>query len=239
LSFTAVAVFTAVFAACGRIVLAPRGQVPSDESFLTLQAEFVRALHPVLEPLYVAGALLAMLGTLYGTLEIAPVVLREAARAAQIEPAPAPAPQRLRALAVGWCAACALAILALKLAAATTGAFEAPPLTEILRPANLFTGVLSCGVICALNLWSDWRFLPRALRMGPVLAALNVLAAALFVALGLKGYWDSGSTLAGEALGGAAGGFLALGVLAATLAAGWIAARVLEARGGGTTAARN
>jgi hypothetical protein len=90
----------------------------------------------------------------------------------------------------------------------------------------------------SLNLWSDRRFLPPGLRMGPALAALNVLAAAVFVALGVKGYWDFGSGFAESKLGAsgaggaAAGGLLALGLLAATIAAGWIAARVLEARRG-------
>jgi hypothetical protein len=84
-------------------------------------------------------------------------------------------------------------------------------LTALLYPANLFTGVLSCGLICLLNPWTDLRFLPASLRMPAILMTLNVIAGCLFVALGIKGYWDHS-------------GWRAIGMLMATVAVGWLVA---------------
>ena len=66
-------------------------------------------------------------------------------------------------------------------------------LLAILTPANLFTGVLGCGLFCLLNLWMDRKYLPKALRLPGWLWLLNLLAGLVFVALGLKGYWDDPS----------------------------------------------
>ncbi len=63
----------------------------------------------------------------------------------------------------------------------------------ILTPANLFTGVLFCGIICFLVLWMDRRFLPKSLHMGFPLMLLNLVSGVIFVGLGLKGYWDDQS----------------------------------------------
>jgi hypothetical protein len=64
-------------------------------------------------------------------------------------------------------------------------------LLALLTPVNLFTGVLACGLVCFLNLWMDWRYLPAGLRMPLWLALLNVVSGFLFLGLGLKGYWDN------------------------------------------------
>ena len=64
-------------------------------------------------------------------------------------------------------------------------------LLAILTPVNLFTGVLSCGLICLLVIWMDRRELPAALQPPKWQVAMNVLSAAVFLALGLKGYWDN------------------------------------------------
>ena len=91
---------------------------------------------------------------------------------------------------------------------------EQPPgLIAILTPANLFTGVLACGFICLLSVWSDWKHLPRGLRTGAVLTSLNFLAGILFLTLGLKGYLDHS-------------GWKAPFILLSTLALGWVGAWV-------------
>jgi hypothetical protein len=64
-------------------------------------------------------------------------------------------------------------------------------LLAILTPVNLFTGVLSCGLICILVIWMDRRELPPALQPPGWLVALNGLSAFVFLAIGLKGYWDN------------------------------------------------
>ncbi len=81
----------------------------------------------------------------------------------------------------------------------------------MLTPANLFTGVLACGLICLLNCWMDRRFLPPPLRMHWLLGSLNLAAGLIFLFLGLKGYWDHS-------------GWKSWAILAGTLAVGWIAA---------------
>ena len=91
-------------------------------------------------------------------------------------------------------------------------------LLAILTPANLFTGVLGCGLFCLLNLWMDRRFLPKTLRLPAWIWLLNLLSAFVFVGLGLKGYWDDQSRW--YALG-ALGTLILCGVAGACLAGRW------------------
>ncbi|MBB76679.1 MAG: hypothetical protein CMJ75_19405 [Planctomycetaceae bacterium] len=64
-------------------------------------------------------------------------------------------------------------------------------LEKILRPANFFTGVFACGLLCWLMPWVDRKFLPRPLRMSPLLIVLNIVAGSIFLFLGMKAYWDN------------------------------------------------
>jgi len=215
LSFLAVLVFVAVFVGLGSAVLGPQHKVPAGTNLLTLQAEFV--VHPWLKHLYFAGAFLAVLGTLYGTIEVAPTIFRELLMAFDADQAPRLQPQ-LRLWAVAWVGAggliVLLASLAFHLAKGSAGATTPPALIAILTPANLFTGVLGCGLVCALNLWMDRRFLSANWRMPWPLGVLSFVAAVVFLGLGLKGYWDHS-------------GWAALCILAGTVGLGWIGARVV------------
>jgi hypothetical protein len=205
-SFLAVFLFSAVFVASGWLVLAPQHQLPGDGSFLSHQSQFVTRLHPWLFPLYVAGTLLTMFGTLYGTLEIAPTILRECYRLVPNNTR-AYSSKELRQFGLVWTIGLAALILVYGFVSQLFWASDRPPgLTALLIPANLFTGVLSCGIICLLNPWMDRR-LPRQLRPGWFLISMNGIAAAFFLALGLRGYWDYGGLvaliiLAGTVLGG-------------------------------------
>jgi hypothetical protein len=218
ISFAIVVAFSAVFVASGALVLGPRQLVPTEDDLLNLQAKFVTEVHDWLLPLYVVGAFLTMFGTLYGTVEIACRIADEIVRslvphwsAAQF--------RRLKLGTIAWCATIALGILASlalrhasyhpAVAAADGGRGNAqaaapddavgrpaPPagkriMLTVLTPVNLFTGVLSCGLICCLSLWMDRRYLPKGLRMPAWLAGLNLAAAPIFLGLGIKGYWDS------------------------------------------------
>ncbi|MBL9129115.1 MAG: Nramp family divalent metal transporter, partial [Verrucomicrobiales bacterium] len=173
-SFLAVLVFSGVFVACGAILLGPRHQVPAGNDLLTLQAQFVSAVGAWLVPLYFAGAFLALAGTLYGTIEVAPAILRELLGAVLPEGTPLD-DQRIRRWGVGWSALGAFAILQATLAwRMGTGTKEPINLVAWVTPANLFTGVLACGWISALNVWTDRRFAVAEERMGWTLALLNV-----------------------------------------------------------------
>ena len=209
-SFLIVLAFSAVFIASGALVLGPRRELPGDAGFLEHQAQFVTQLNPALYPLYVLGAFLAMLGTLYGTLEVGPVILREMVIAVRSE-VPQQRRGQLRRGALAWCAAGAALVLTVSFFnQLASGANKPAGLTNLLIPANLFTGVLSCGLICLLNVWMD-RLLPKAMRPWRVLTVANIIAGVLFVALGLKGYWDYG-------------GVQSLILLLLTVAAGWLLA---------------
>ena len=211
LSFLAVLLFSGVFVACGAVVLGPQHKGPGGTNLLALQAEFVTSLHPWLKYIYFGGAFLAVLGTLYGTIEVAPTVLREMAIALRPHDAQAWT-RRLRLCALAWVGLGGVFILAWSLLYHVTGDGHQPPgLIAILTPANLFTGVLGCGLVCLFNAWMDRSFLPRGLQMPWAIALLNALAALTFLALGFKAYWDHS-------------GWTAFILLTATLAVGWIAA---------------
>jgi hypothetical protein len=220
LSFLAVLVFCAVFVICGAAVLGPQHKVPAGANLLSLQAEFVAAVHPGLKLLYFVGAFLAVFGTLYGTMEVAPTVLRELVLA--VRPQLADAMQaRLRRWSVAWVGAGGLVILLWSFGYhLRSGADKPPGLIAILTPANLFTGVLGCGIVCALNIWMDQRFLPRGLRMHWLLLVLSGGGAMLFVVLGLKAYLEDRS------------GVAALCILFGTLGLGLIGASLLRRREG-------
>jgi hypothetical protein len=211
LSFLAVLIFSGVFVACGAVILGPQHRIPAGSNLLALQAEFVTPIHPWLKHVYFAGAFLTILGTLYGTIEVAPTVLRELVRAFDPDYALRHA-LRLRKIAVSWSGFGGFILLACALFFHPACGADTPPgLIALLTPANLFTGVLACGLICLLAAWTDWKFLPAGLRTGNGLSLLNAAAGGIFLALGIKGYWDYR-------------GWTAFLILAGTLAAGWLGA---------------
>lgn len=217
LSFLAVLIFSAVFVACGAIILGPQHKVPSGTDLLTLQSAFVTPIYPWLKHVYFLGAFLTIFGTLYGTIEVAPAVFREMVSAFAPDLAIARA-KRFRFWAILWVGLGGLIVLLWSLRLTLSSGVRTPPgLIALLTPANLFTGVLGCGLVCLLNPWMDRRFLPRGLRMPWPLAALNLLAGVIFLALGFKAYWDHWQHtrwLAPVLLAGT----LALGLIAAPLA---------------------
>ncbi len=189
-SFALIVVFSAVFVASGVIVLGPEHQIPTDANFLEMQAKFVTGIHPLLKPLYIAGAYLTMFGTAYGTFEIGVTVCREIVRAMNPEFAQRHN-ARLKSFTVGWLGIGAAAILLWSFVSTNSMIGDSRILLKLMTPANLFTGVLSCGLLCFIMPWMDWRFLPKPLRMPTSLLLLNVVSGVIFLVLGLKGYWDS------------------------------------------------
>jgi hypothetical protein len=299
ISFALIVAFSAVFVACGAMILGPEQVVPDENNLLSLQSRFVTRIHPLLLPLYVIGAFLTLLGTLYGTIEIACSIADEIVRSF-IQDWNKVRAKRLKRAVLAWCAPAAILLLGwlfirqatdvaptahsavdtaepglmktepTALAAgvkvdanqserllatdndagekrfssaqaqsavdtAESGLMKTEPtalaagvkvdanqserllatdndagekrfssaqtepvraekprlLLAILTPVNLFTGVLSCGLICILVIWMDRRELPPALQPPGWLVALNGLSAFVFLAIGLKGYWDN------------------------------------------------
>lgn len=222
MSFAAVLLFSAVFVICGAVILGPQHKLPSGSNLLALQAEFVTPVYPWLKYIYFVGAFLTILGTLYGTIEVAPTILREMALAVNPTFA-ARSTKQLRHWAVLWVGLGGFAVLAASFVFHFTSGKENPPgLIAILTPANLFTGVLSCGLICLLSLWSERRFLPVALRVAPLLMWLTIVAGLIFLALGLKAYWDYSGLVAILILGGT----LAIGLSVSPLATRFFKSRM-------------
>lgn len=219
ISFLIIVAVSAVFVASGTLILGPNHKIPDDKNLLNLQSAFVTGIHPWLLPLYVAGAFLTMLGTLYGTLEVAYSIADEMARAVNRRFALRHA-RRIRLFTIAWCAGGACAILAWLCVYQLTGASDKPRLLmAIFTPANLFTGVLACGLFCLLILWMDRKYLPKALRLPGWLWWLNLLSGLVFIGLGLKGYWDDQSRWYSVA---SLGAMLLAGVAVAHFARRWI-----------------
>jgi len=219
ISFALIVAFSAVFVACGAMILHPEEVVPDEDNLLNLQTRFVTRIHSLLLPLYVTGAFLTMLGTLYGTLEIACSIADEIVRSFMQDWSKVRA-RMLKRVVLAWCAPIALLILGwLFIRQAMPDILAERPdtaihsqlaedmgdgesteavrvrkprlLLGILTPVNLFTGVLSCGLICILVIWMDRRELPPSLQPPKWMIAMNLLSAVVFLALGLKGYWDN------------------------------------------------
>jgi hypothetical protein len=191
LSFIVIVGFSAVFIASGVLVLGPEGELPTEKNLLNLQAKLVTAIHPWLLPVYVVGALLTMVGSVYGTIEIACAIGGELLKS--LIPGFAERhKQPIRRAIITWCMLIAYALLAWIFWYTLQGGVDKPRiLIAILTPVNLFTGVLACGLFCLLLPWIDHKFLPKALRMPFWLLCLNLIAAAVFIALGIMGYWTN------------------------------------------------
>lgn len=148
-----------------------------------------------------------MAGTLYGTINVAPAILRELARALQM--APGKVATAWHRLSVWWICIGALAILGYKLVVSQAG--QPPGLIALLTPANLFTGVFACGIICLLSVWADHRFLEKPWRPSVIVTSINLIGCVVFLFLGFKAYWDHS-------------GWSAFLIFAGTIGAGWMAA---------------
>ena len=94
--------------------------------------------------------------------------------------------QKIRWAVIVWCMGGGLVVLW------ASRAFPEVQLVDIVTPAAIYTGVLTCGFYCLANPWMDRRFLPPGLRMPTPLALLNIVSGIIFVALGLKALWDYG-----------------------------------------------
>lgn len=216
-SFLAVLTFSAVFVACGSLLLGPLHQVPAGADLLTLQAQFVTVVGPWLKPLYFAGAFLALAGTLYGTIEVAPAVLRELVGAV-VAGDGVVSERWVRRAGVWWSGGGAMVVLLATLGWRWgTGAKEPFNLVAWVTPANLFTGVLACGWISLLNVWTDRRFGRAGERLPGLMVILNALGGVVFCTIGLKAVWDQGR-------------WVGVGIVAGSLVAGGVAATVWKSR---------
>jgi hypothetical protein len=186
-SFACVLIISTAFVASGHLVLAPVKQIPNDDNMLQLQATFLTRLHPWLYPLYLAGAFLTMLGTLYGTIEVAPAILREW-QIAYLGQASLP---RRRACIL-WVVTGGFLVLSLR---AWSNSSASPSsgwsLVDIVTPAAIVTGVFMCGIVCWANIWAERKFLEPHLRLPWIGWFANALAGGIFLVVGWRSFLDS------------------------------------------------
>jgi len=196
ISFLLIVLFSAVFVASGVELLGPRQVIPDGANMLGQQSQILTDVHPWLYPLYVAGAVLTMFGTLYGTLEIGIAIMTEILRSFNADWTNANL-QRVERAMLAWllpCAICViLAMFTFVFGVESVGGHNPAKdiILLVLRPVNLFTGVLSCGVFCLANLWFEKKHTPPQLQSPVWIQIMYVFAGLVFLVLGVKGYWDN------------------------------------------------
>ena len=178
ISFSCIVIFSIAFMILGAVLLFPKEIVPEGVALLSVQAEFLTLLHPNLLYLYQLGVFTAFIGTIIAAYELYTRTTYECLRplVAAVRDRPISA---LRPWVVGYCGIGGVAIMWL----------GGNPV-QIVTPAAIFGGVLTCGMWCLLMVWTDRRFLPKPLRMGPVLLILNLLSGLFLTGWGIRGVYD-------------------------------------------------
>jgi len=178
IGFLCVLIFTVCFVTLGAQILRPKEVIPSGNELLTHQAEFLTQFHPAMLYVYQIGIFTAFFGTIYGAYEIyirtayeCVMPLSKTFRAMQ--------QRKFRAIVLTYCAVGGLSLLWL---------ISDP--VSIVKPAGIVGGVFTCGLWCFAMLWVDHKFLPKPLRMGPVLTSLTLISGLVLTVLGVKALWD-------------------------------------------------
>ena len=243
ISFSLIVIFSAVFVTSGVELLGPKEELPSSANMLGQQSKILTEVHPSLYHLYVAGAILTMFGTLYGTIEIGVAIVTEILRSFNREWTNSNR-RRVERGVLWWQSSLAIVVILLmfnhvystnkakeirvnqaqtEFVDALSNQLTSNPLTssnesgrnrdetsveqeviakstspkevllDVLRPVNLFTGVLACGVFCIANYWIEKKTIPSALRSHGFIQFMYLFAGAIFFVLGIKGYWDNHS----------------------------------------------
>ncbi len=184
-SFGALTVLSCCFAMLGTIILSPLQQVPEGTNLLNYQAAFLTALSPWLLPLYKIAIFLTFFGSIYGGPELFNRVFVEYLDTLPRWRGRLPV-RKIRVVAIAWFLGGGVAVLW------ASSLYPNLQLVDIVTPAAIYTGVLTCGFYCLANAWMDRRFLPVTLRMPRWLFGANIASGLIFVAVGLKALWDYG-----------------------------------------------
>jgi len=176
--FLAVVVFTACFIILGAIILNPDESVPDKFALLSTQARFLTDFHPALVYVYQVGIFMAIWGTIYGGYEIYlrtayECLLPISPRFRQMSR------QRIRNWTLAYCASGALLLVWL--------GGDDP--AAMVKPAAIIGGVFTCGLWCFAMIWTDRRFLPKSLQMGPILLILTLISGTFLTVLGISSIW--------------------------------------------------
>ena len=193
ISFALIITFSTVFVTSGVKMLGPREAIPDSANMLGQQAEILTNVHQWLYPLYVAGAVLTMFGTLYGTFEIGVAIVMEILRSFN----PSWANTRRTGIERNmllWQAGLALCVVLMMFQLVYKAGLEEAEnaksiILKILRPVNLFTGVISCSVFCFVNAWIEQKHVHKNLRSKTWIQFTYLFAGLVFAILGGMGAW--------------------------------------------------
>ena len=176
--FLCVLIFTICFVVLGAQILRPKEVIPSGNELLTHQADFLTQFGKGWLYLYQLGIFAAFFGTIYGAYEI---YIRTAYECVMplSKKARAMPERKFRYIVLAYCAVGGLTLL---------WTMESP--VDLVKPAAIIGGVFTCGLWCFAMIWADKKFLPKALRMGPVLLTLNVIAGTVLTVLGVQAIID-------------------------------------------------
>ncbi|MEC8991739.1 MAG: Nramp family divalent metal transporter [Candidatus Latescibacterota bacterium] len=177
-SFTCVVLFTMAFMILGATLLHPSHIVPSGLQLLSVQADFLTNMHPKLLYVYQMGVFTAFFGTIMGAYELYVRTTHECLRPVVARVREMSISQ-LRPWVVCYCGIGGVLIMWL----------GGNPV-QIVTPAAIFGGVLTCGLWCLLMVWTDRRFLPPQLRMGKLLLVLNIASGLFLTGWGIRGVFD-------------------------------------------------
>ncbi|MBA63378.1 MAG: hypothetical protein CMJ76_13555 [Planctomycetaceae bacterium] len=193
ISFSLIIIFSAVFVTSGVEMLGPKEAIPDSGNMLGQQAEILTNVHAWLYPLYVVGAVLTMFGTLYGTFEIGVAIVMEIMRS--FNPTWANARRsKIETRVLFWQAVMALFVVLFMFSVVYGAGIEEGDnaksiILKVLRPVNLFTGVISCSVFCFVNAWIEKQYVPRKLQSRKWIRIAYLFAGIVFAILGAMGAW--------------------------------------------------
>jgi hypothetical protein len=134
---------------------------------------------------YQVGIFMAFWGTIYGAYELYTRTGYECIRPISRKLRDVPI-VKVRRVILLYCGIGGLALM---------WTFDNP--IKLVTPAAIVGGVFTCGLWCFAMIWTDRHFLPRQLRMRPLLLVLTIISGAVLTALGAKGIWDYIANLVG------------------------------------------
>ncbi len=186
-SFTLVVVISASFCILGAEILRPEHLVPAKNELLMLQAEFLGSVTGYLVPLYWIGVLMAFFGSIYGSPELSNRFIYEVINASPRMHGRLNE-RKIRLAVIGWCLGGGMIVLCWV-------RWIDPDLrpVELITPSSICLGSVLCGIYALANPFMDWIFLPKPLRMSPLMAGLNLIAGLAFIAAAAKAFYEKGA----------------------------------------------
>lgn len=178
LSFSALTLFAAMFMVNGASLLYEERLVPSGNQTLTHQAEFLIAVHPVLQYLYYVAVFFAFFGSLYAFWEMYSYTAYESLGA--VSDRVRLAGQRVvRPYMYVYLAVFSLVLV-----------WTVGELVIVVTPASVLGGLLMSGIFCLAIVWTEKRVLPPQYRLTTAGRWWVLISGVVLVVLGVISTWQ-------------------------------------------------